>query len=71
MLSQPPGVNKGKHNNEAVTLIPGRLFVKAITTPSVIQSQVLAMQEKAQMEMEEWCDTQGARKLPEGYVKDN
>ena len=21
--------------------------------------------------MEEWCDTQGARKLPEGYVKDN
>ena len=21
--------------------------------------------------MEEWCNTQGARKLPEGYVKDN
>ena len=21
--------------------------------------------------MEEWCDTQGARKLPEGYIKDN
>ena len=21
--------------------------------------------------MEEWCDTQGVRKLPKGYVKDN
>ena len=23
------------------------------------------------MEMEEWCNTQGARKHPEGYIKDN
>ena len=37
----------------------------------MIQSQVLAVQEKAWTEMEEWCNTQGARKLPEGYVKDN
>ena len=72
MLSQPPRVDKGKHNNEAVTLIPEKLFVKTtIATPSVIQSQVLVAQETAQTEMEEWCDTQGARKLPEGYVKNN
>ena len=72
MLSQPPGVDKGEHNNEAVTLIPEKLFVKTmIMTPSVIQSQVLTAQEMVQLEMEEWCNTQGARKLPEGYVKDN
>ena len=72
MLSQPPGVNKGEHDNEAVTLIPERLFVKTmITTPSTIQSKVLMVQETAQTKMEEWCDTQGARKLPEGYIKDN
>ena len=29
------------------------------------------MQEEAQIEMEEWCNTQGVRKLPEGYMKDN
>ena len=71
MLSWPPGVDKGKHYNEVVTLILERLFVNTITTPSAIQSQVLMAQEKAWTEMEEWCDTQGARKLPEGYVKDN
>ena len=72
MLSWPPRVDKGKHDNEAVTLIPERLFVKTtIATPSMIQSQVLVAQETAQMEMEEWCNTQGARKLPEGYIKDN
>ena len=37
MLSQPPRVDKGKHNNEAVTLIPERLFIKTtIATPSAI-----------------------------------
>ena len=72
MLSWLPGVNKGKHDNEAVTLIPERLFVNTtIATPNAIQSQVLTAQEAAQTEMEEWCDTQGTRKLPEGYVKDN
>ena len=45
MLSQLPGVNKGEHNNEAVTLIPEELFVKTtITTPSMILSQVQAAQ---------------------------
>ena len=59
MLSQLPRVDKGEHNNEPVTLIPERLFTNTtITTPSTIQSQ-------------EWCNTQGVRKLPEGYVKDN
>ena len=43
MLSWLPGVDKGKHDNEAVTLIPERLFVNTIiATPSAIQSQVLA-----------------------------
>ena len=43
MLSQPPRVDKGEHDNKAVTLIPERLFVKTtIATPSAIQSQVLA-----------------------------
>ena len=37
----------------------------------MIQSQVLVAQETAQTEMEEWCNTQGVRKLPEGYIKDN
>ena len=37
MLSQPPRVDKGEHDNEAVTLILERLFVKTtITTPSAI-----------------------------------
>src|SRR5580692_8034371 len=72
MLSRPPGVDKGEHDNEAVTLIPEALFVKtAIATPSAIRSQVLAAQKDAHDEMEDWCNTQGARKLPEGYVKDN
>ena len=72
MLSQLPRVDKGEHDNEAVTLIPEKLFIKTtIATSSTIQSQVLTVQEKAQTEMEEWCDTQGVRKLPEGYVKDN
>ena len=72
MLSQLPGVDKGECNNEAVTLIPEKLFIKTtIATPSTIQSQVLTVQEKAGTKMEEWCNTQGVRKLPEGYVKDN
>src|SRR5580692_5741910 len=72
MLSRPPGVDKGEHNNEAVTLIPEALFVKtAIATPSAIRSQVLTAQEQAHNEMEDWCNMQGVRKLPEGYVKDN
>ena len=72
MLSWPPRVDKGEHNNEAVTLIWENLFVKTkIVTPSTIQNQVLVAQEMAWMEMEEWCNTQGVRKLPEGYVKDN
>src|SRR5580692_960740 len=72
MLSQPLGVDKGEHDNEAVTLIPEALFVKtAIATPSAIQSQVLVAQEDARKEMEEWCNMQGVRKLPEGYIKDN
>ena len=72
MLSQLPRVDKGEHDNEAVTLILERLFIKTtIATPSAIQSQVFTAQEMARTEMEEWCDTQGARKLPEGYIKDN
>ena len=72
MLSWPPGVDKGEHDNEVVTLILEELFVRTtITTPSAIQSQVLIVQKKAQIEMEEWCNTQGVRKLPKGYVKDN
>ena len=42
-----------------------------IATPSTIQSKVLMVQEMAQTKMEGWCNTQGARKLPEGYIKDN
>ena len=42
MLLQPPMVDKGEHDNEAVTLIPENLFVKTtITTSSTVQSQVL------------------------------
>ena len=48
MLSQPPGVDRGKHDNEAVTLILEELFIKTmITTPSTIQSQVLTVQGEA------------------------
>ena len=72
MLSWLPGVDKGKHDNEAVTLSPEKLSVKTTTTtPGAIKRQVLLAQETAQTEMEEWCDTQGVRKLPDGYVKDN
>src|SRR5580692_626838 len=72
MLSQPPSVDKGEHDNEAVTLIPKKLSIKTtITKPNAVQSQVLMAQVTACTEMEEWCNTQGVRRLPEGYVKDN
>ena len=41
-------MDKGEHDNEAVTLIPEKLFIKTtIMTPSAIQSQVLVAQETA------------------------
>ena len=36
MLSWPPRVDKGEHDNEVVTLIPERLFINTIATPSAI-----------------------------------
>ena len=48
MLSWLPEVDKGGHDNEAVTLIPERLFIKTIiATSSAILSQVQAAQETA------------------------
>ena len=36
----------------------------------MLKTKVKEAQEKSSEEMELWCDTQGAHKLPEGYAKE-
>ena len=36
----------------------------------MLKEKVKKMQQKHRTEMELWCNTQGVRKLPEGYAKE-
>ena len=71
MLSRPPGVNQGKQDNADIILLPPTmLIVTANTQDDMLKEKVREAQQKHKAEMELWCDTQGVRKLPEGYAKD-
>ena len=70
MLSRPPGVDQGKQDNTDIVLLPPRMFIATTTTQDdMLKSKVKEAQQKQKGEMELWCDTQGVRKLPEGYAK--
>ena len=71
MLSQPPGVDQGKQDNENIVLLPPSLFVATATVQDdMLKTKVKEVQKKQKEEMELWCNTQGVRKLPEGYAKE-
>ena len=71
MLSRPPGVDQGKQDNESIVLLPPSLFITATKVQDdMLKAKVKEMQEKQKEEMELWCNTQGVRKLAEGYTKD-
>ena len=71
MLSRPPGVDQGKQDNTDIVLLPPRMFIATTTTQDdMLKSKVKEAQQKQKGEMELWCDTQGVRKLPEGYAKE-
>ena len=71
MLSRPPGVDQGKQDNTDIVLLPPSLFIAtAVVQDNMLRAKVKEAQQKQTAEMELWCDTQGARKLPEGYTKE-
>ena len=71
MLSRPPGADQGKQDNENIILLPPSLFVTtAKVQDDMLKTKVKEVQKKQKEEMELWCNTQGVRKLPEGYTKE-
>ena len=71
MLSQPPGADQGKQDNENIVLLPPSLFITiAKIQDDMLKTKVKEVQKKQNEEMELWCDTQGVHKLPEGYAKE-
>ena len=71
MLSRPPGVDQGKQDNADIVLLPPSMFVAtANTQDNMLKERVKKAQQDHKVEMELWCDTQGVRKLPEGYTKE-
>ena len=71
MLSRPPGADQGKQDNNDIILLPPSMFVAmANVQDDMLKEKVKGMQQKQKAEMELWCDTQGVRKLPEGYTKE-
>ena len=71
MLSRPPGADQGKQDNDDIVLLPPSMFVAtANAQDDMLKERVKGMQQKHRAEMELWCDTQGVRKLPEGYAKE-
>ena len=70
MLSRPPGADQGKQDNADIVLLPPSLFIAtAKAQDNMLRAKVKEAQSKQKREMEFWCNTQGVRKLPEGYVK--
>ena len=71
MLSRPPGVDQGKQDNTDIILLPPSMFfATSVIQDDILLAKVKAAQQKQKGEMELWCDTQGVRKLPEGYAKE-
>ena len=71
MLSRPPGVDQGKQDNMDIILLPPSMFVAtSVIQDDLLLAKVKAAQQKQKGEVESWCDTQGVRKLPEGYTKE-
>ena len=71
MLPRPPRVDQGKQDNTDIVLLPPSMFVTtANVQDDMLKEKVKKMQWKHRAKMELWCDTQGVRKLPEGYAKE-
>ena len=71
MLSRPPGADQGRQDNTDIILLPSSMFVAtSVMQDDLLQIKVKAAQQKQKGEMEDWCDTQGVQKLPEGYTKE-
>ena len=71
MLSRPPGVDQGKQDNTNIVLLPPSMFIAtANAQDNMLKEKVKEIQQKQKAEMELWCNTQGVRKLPEGYAKE-
>ena len=71
MLSRPPGTDQGKQDNTDIVLLPPSMFVAmTIAQDDMLKTRVKEAQQKQVAEMELWCNTQGVRKLPEGYTKE-
>ena len=71
MLSRPPGADWGKDNNTNIVLFPPSMFIAATNARDNALKQIVKdSQLKQTAEMELWCNTQGVRKLLEGYTKD-
>ena len=69
--SRPPGADHRKDNNTNVVLLPLSMFIATTNIKdNPLKQRVKDAQQKQMTEMELWCDTQGVRKLPEGYAKD-
>ena len=68
MLSRPPRVDQGKQDN--VLLPPSMFIATANAQDDMLKEKVKEMQQKHRTKMELWCNTQGVRKLPEGYAKE-
>ena len=71
MLSRPPGADQGKQDNADIILLPPLMFVAtSVVQDDLLRAKVKTAQQKQKGEMENWCNTQGVRKLPEGYAKE-
>jgi hypothetical protein len=69
MLSRPPGIDQGLEDNADIMLLPSSMFISTITPEmATLKEKVLQAQMIQRAEMEQWCNTQGVRKLPEGYM---
>ena len=52
-------------------LLPPSLFVATTRVQDdMLKTKVKEAQQKHSEEMELWCNTQGVRKLPEGYARE-
>ena len=71
MLSRPPGADCRKDDNTNIVLLPPSMFITTTNTrDDALKQRVRDAQWKQMTKMELWCNTQGVRKLPEGYAKD-
>ena len=70
MLSRLPGADHRKEDNTDIVLLPPLMFVTAINTEDdTLKQRVKEAQQEQRAEMKLWCNTQGVKKLPEGYAQ--